>query len=232
MSCQLGHVILLEHFIPIFDKGCNTNILQNSSFNLKLETKSVAAEKLAAGHAFDYAFTMRTTMSYIFGNNILIALNTDSTSLSDVVAGMSATSEKGFLISLCIHCETYELLELTYIGLIPLQQNFVDALTETALVLALRNLLNVKRQELTANFWLEHRLETRQEWAKSSDAKVLGQESYPMVYLTSGLSGIQFIYSILIGLLIVSLPLTIFAEKDTAVEPLYYLRLQFARNRL
>lgn len=102
-------------------------------------TRSVLApEVFAVVHAFDYASTLRATISDMFGRSILITVYTDSKSLYDTLTGINATSEKRWLFDLAILREAYELHEIAEIIWVPSSDNPADAMTKYSAKLALR----------------------------------------------------------------------------------------------
>lgn len=84
LTSQLGFVIGLA------DKHGNANIVHYSSFKSKRVTRSVlAAELFAVVHAFDYASTLRNSVSDMLGRQIAMTVYTDSKSLYDAMTGIN-----------------------------------------------------------------------------------------------------------------------------------------------
>lgn len=128
------------------------NAVHHISVKSRRVTRSaLAAELLAAIHAFDFVTTLGATLNDIFHDFVPRVLYTDSKFVFYSTVSLSSITEKRLLTDLFILRQCYELRELTEIVRIPSEQNPADAMTKSTALTALFSLLSASK----INNWLK-----------------------------------------------------------------------------
>jgi len=137
LTSQLGYIILL------CDKSNRCHVLQYSSRKSKRVVRSImTGEMYSFTDAFDCAFMFKHDLETIYQQRIPITILTDSKQVFDVITKASRTSEKRFMIDVCVAREAYNRYEISNVGLVLSAQNVADGLTKVGFCKALDDVLN------------------------------------------------------------------------------------------
>lgn len=117
----------------------------------KSVTRSVLeAELFAATNAFDFASTLCVTLNGMFGFVVPLILCSDPIPSIDSVVGPSFTTEKSFLIDLCLLRQNYKPRQLTDVFLIPSAMNSADSMTKQNISPSMNNWMQLNKIKVDA----------------------------------------------------------------------------------
>jgi hypothetical protein len=149
LSSQIGYVIVLA------DQD-NANILHWSSTKCKRVTRSVLASELyAMSNAFDISSAIKSTIEKILRISLPLTICTDSKSLYDCLVKLGTTQEKRLMIDLMCLRQSYERREIAEVKWIDGNINPADAMTKSKACLALKDLIDTNKVNITCNEWVE-----------------------------------------------------------------------------
>lgn len=114
----------------------------------------MGAEVLAFADRFDYAFLLKHDLQRIIGDDLPLAMRTDSESLFKTIVKSTTTTDKRLMIDIQAARESYGKQEISDIGWIRSEDNPADGLTKPTPCRALEHLLHTGSLDVNIQQWV------------------------------------------------------------------------------